>query len=48
MEAKRIIAYYFKLLFEASDLKWDGDNDAEIEAAIEAIIKEAKSKDENK
>lgn len=37
-QAVRLAQYYFRTLAEASGVPWDSDNDAEVEAMIEAII----------
>lgn len=36
---KRIFVYYFKLAFEAAGLRWDSDNQSEIEEAINEMVK---------
>lgn len=41
--ATDLLIYYLKTLFEANGLKWNDDNDAEIEALIGAIINSSKS-----
>jgi Mg2+ and Co2+ transporter CorA len=41
--ATDLLTYYFKTLFKSSGLEWNSDNDAEIEALIEAIIESSKS-----
>ena len=37
--AKQYLTHYFKLLFESSGLRWDYDNQAEIEDIVDLIIK---------
>ena len=39
--AKKILKYYLKMVWEKSGLKWDSDNDAEIDNMVENIIEEA-------
>jgi len=46
-QAINIFVYYFKLIAEKSEIRWDSDNAAEITAAVEAIFDEI-DKVENK
>ncbi len=41
-DVKRIFTHYFKTLARYAGMNWDIDNDAEIEAAIDQLIKEIK------
>ena len=36
--AARLLKSYLKAAFQAAGLKWDSDNDAEIEALVECLI----------
>ena len=36
--AKHLLAHYFKLLFDSQGLRWDYDNQAEIESIVDEII----------
>lgn len=36
--AKQTLVHYFKLLFEASGVRWNEDNEAEIEGVVDDII----------
>jgi len=40
--AKQYLTHYFKLLFDSSGLRWDHDNQAEIEDIVDLIIKAVK------
>lgn len=36
--AKNNLKFYFKLLFKKAELRWDNDNDSEIDEIIDSII----------
>ena len=36
--AAHTLKHYFRTMFEAQGLKWDSDNDAEIDGVVEGII----------
>ena len=36
-QAKEILKHYFRLLFERASLRWDADNDAEIDTLVELL-----------
>jgi hypothetical protein len=38
LRAKRLLVHYFRTVFEAAGLRWDSDNQAEIETAVEYLI----------
>ena len=41
--ATDLLTYYLKTLFEANGLKWNSDNDTEMETLVEAIVGSSKS-----
>jgi hypothetical protein len=40
--AKDLLTHYFRLLFNASGLKWDSDNQVEIDQVVDEIIQAVK------
>ncbi|WP_206457910.1 hypothetical protein [Anaerovorax sp. IOR16] len=41
-EAKKILRYYFRLIAENAGVRWDSDNDAEIDCAIDMLAESVK------
>ena len=39
--AKHLLVHYFRLIAQRADIRWDGDNDAEIEDVVDLIIEAA-------
>lgn len=37
-DAKRILNYYIRKAWEAAGLRWDSDNEAEINAIVDEIV----------
>jgi hypothetical protein len=42
--AARLLKHYFRLIAQKSGIKWDSDNDSEIEQIVEAILDAASEK----
>lgn len=36
-DAIRLLTHYMRTVFEANGLKWDGDNEAELTALVDAL-----------
>ncbi len=36
-DAKRLLTHYFRMVWEKAGLKWDSDNDAEVEDIIDYL-----------
>ena len=43
--ARQLLAGYFQMLFKATGLRWDDDNQLEIESIIDAILEAAQRGD---
>lgn len=42
-QATSLLAHYFKVVFEASGLNWNSDNEAEIKNLVDCIIDESQT-----
>ena len=40
-EAKRLLAHYLRTVWERAGLKWDADNQAEVEDIVDLLIEAA-------
>lgn len=46
-KAARLLAHYMRLVFVAAELKWDSDNESEMEEIVECIINAAQPDDQD-